>query len=447
LTKNDHRKTFLLLASYAFYASWDWRFVMLLILLASGDYFFALRIASTQSEHARRLFVAASLTMNLGALGFFKYFNFFLDNAVSLASALGVTLSRPTLDIILPVGISFFTFQSLSYTIDVYRRHLEPSRNMRDYLLVAAFFPQLVAGPITRPSFFLPQLLTPRVVSSSDIRAMLLLFFIGYVKKACIADNVAPFVDRVFDAPDGFDGIASVAAVWLYATQIYCDFSGYSDMAIAAAGLMGYRLTLNFNGPYISTSLQEFWRRWHISLSTWIRDYIYISLGGRSIRRGATYRNLLVTMLAAGLWHGAAWTFVWWGGLHGLGLIVNREVRRHLPERKSEALAGRVLGWLMTINFVCVAWIFFRAGNFSTARILLEHYFFLSVGGSQTLPLWLIGIGPALLALQFIARQFGWADKISALGPVRFALAYGGAWALAIALVPLSYRPFIYFQF
>ena len=268
LTSNDHRKTFLLLASYFFYGSWDWRFVGMLFLLSSGDYFFARRIDATDSGRARRAYVVASMTMNLGVLGFFKYCNFFIDNAIALADALGLELSRPTLQIVLPVGISFFTFQSLSYTLDVYRRQLKPATNLRDYLFVAAFFPQLVAGPITRPAFFLPQLVDTRIVTPQEVRHFLVIFLIGYFKKAGIADNVAPFIDRVFDAPEAFGAMASLTATWLYAAQIYCDFSGYSDMAIATAGLMGYRLVQNFDAPYLSTSIQDFWRRWHISLST-----------------------------------------------------------------------------------------------------------------------------------------------------------------------------------
>jgi len=446
LVRNDHRKTFVLVASYFFYGCWDWRFVAMLFLLSCGDFFFALRIDASRNPVLRRVYVAASLAMNLGTLGLFKYCNFFLDSAVALLDALGAGLSRPALQIVLPVGISFFTFQSLSYTIDVYRRQLEPARSLRDYLFVASFFPQLVAGPITRPSFFLPQLVSSRSLTSPEARRFLMLFLIGYLKKAGIADNVAPFVDRVFDAPAEFEAPSSIAAVWLYAVQIYCDFSGYSDMAIACAGLMGYRLMWNFDAPYLAASIQDFWRRWHISLSTWIRDYIYLSLGGRSANRLVTYRNLLLTMLAGGLWHGAAWTFVAWGGLHGLGLIVNRE----LVSRFGLARLGRwrgFLGWLLTINFVCLAWILFRAGDFGSATTMIGRYLLLTPGGPEALPNWLILLGPGLLLVQFAARRYCWAQRLSALEPRLFAFVYGALWAVAVALMPLGYRPFIYFQF
>ncbi len=446
LRSNSHRKTFLLLASYVFYGSWDWRFVAMLFLLSAGDYLFARRIDASENPSTRRAYVIASITMNLGVLGVFKYCNFFIDSAVSLADALGASLSRPALQIVLPVGISFFTFQSLSYTLDVYRRQLEPAHNLRDYLFVASFFPQLVAGPITRPAFFLPQLVDIRTVRADEVRRFLVMFLIGYLKKSGIADNIAPFVDRVFENSSAFDAAASLTATWLYAVQIYCDFSGYSDMAIAAAGLMGYRLVQNFDAPYLSTSIQDFWRRWHISLSTWIRDYIYLSLGGRSRHRLVTYRNLLVTMLAGGLWHGAAWTFVAWGGLHGCALIADRETKRWLPADRGSALR-QCTGWFLTINFVCLAWILFRAPSFATALTMIERYLMLDAGGPGSLPSWLTVLPPALLLIQYAARRWRWAEKAALLDERGFAFAYGAAWAFIVALLPLAHRPFIYFQF
>ena len=261
LQKNSHRKNFLLVASYFFYGSWDWRFAIMLFLISVGDYALARLIDKEEEQRRRKIYVVLSLTMNLGVLGFFKYCNFFIDSAIALASTFGVHLSQPTLNIILPVGISFLTFQSLSYTIDVYRRQLKPARVMRDYLLFASFFPQLVAGPIVRPAYFLPQLKDKRYVKPEEIREYAILFLIGFIKKTCIADNIAPYVDHVFNEPNAYSQMSSLTAVWLYTTQIYCDFSGYSDMAIAVAGLMGYRLVVNFNGPYLASSIQEFWQR------------------------------------------------------------------------------------------------------------------------------------------------------------------------------------------
>ena len=287
--------------------------------------------------------------------------------------------------------MSFFTFQSLSYTLDVFRGELRPVKNIRDYVLFAAFFPQLVAGPIVRPKYFLPQLESARTISYPQVQAMLALFLFGFIKKSCIADNISGYVDLFFANPSAFNGWSTTTAVWLYAVQIFCDFSGYTDMAIAVAGLMGFKLVINFNAPYTATSLQDFWRRWHISLSSWIRDYIYISLGGKSANHWLMYRNLMITMLAGGLWHGPAWTFVMWGGLHGAGQVVQHEHRRlfaqHVP-------VGKVVGWFLTLQFVCIGWILFRASSFETAITALKQYVWLSPGGSQQLPPWLILIGP-----------------------------------------------------
>lgn len=449
LPSNNLRKWFLLCASYYFYGSWDWRFACMLFALSCGDFFFALRIAQSENPHTRRWYVTASLAMNLSVLGFFKYFHFFVSSAIALATAARFHLSEPTIKIILPVGVSFFTFQSLSYTIDVYRGEIPAEHTFRDYVLFAAFFPQLVAGPIVRPKYFLPQLKEKRHVSLEDIKYALYLFVLGYIKKACIADNISPYVDKVFNAPVHYSALASITATWLYATQIFCDFSGYSDMAIAVAAMMGYRLVLNFDAPYLSQSIQEFWRRWHISLSSWIRDYIYISLGGRSKKLWLTYRNLLLTMLAGGLWHGAAWTFVAWGGLHGLALVVNQEFRRFFPLQRDEKppLWRSIFGWFLTIHFVCICWILFRASTFGTAFLLVKRYLLIDRGGMETLPLWLAVFPAGLLLLQYLTRKINLRSMVCDLGLPQFAFAYGCIWAFAISMLPFGYRPFIYFQF
>jgi len=448
LKSNSARKGLLLVASYFFYGCWDWRFACMLLLLSAADYYFALRLTQTSSQRLRKIYVTASVAMNLSVLGFFKYFHFFVGSAISLANTLQVHLDQPTLKIILPVGVSFFTFQSLSYTIDVYRREIPPAPSLRDYLTFASFFPQLVAGPIVRPRYFLPQLESCRSVSVNDVKNMLYLFLLGYIKKACIADNISPMVDRYFLHPASFSNTSAITAVWLYATQIFCDFSGYSDMAIAVAGLMGYKLVLNFDAPYLAVSIQDFWRRWHISLSSWIRDYIYISLGGsRGKTRLFTYRNLLLTMLAGGLWHGAAWTFVVWGGAHGAAQVVHAEFRRQLPPEPTHEPWRKLLGWFLTLQFVCVVWILFRSPNFSTANLVTRQYFFLSRGGSSLLPLWLMALPPVLLLGQALMRRTRVQELICASSLPQFALIYGGIWAFAVSMLPLGYRPFIYFQF
>lgn len=444
LRDNFQRKFLLLAASYFFYACWDWRFAIMLFGLSLADFYFANAIFRSSNTRLRKQLVVGSILMNMGVLCFFKYFNFFTDSAIRFGNFFGFQLSQFTIDVILPVGISFFTFQSLSYTIDVYRGQFKPAKRIIDYLLSAAFFPQLVAGPIVRPTFFLPQLASRRIFPIDEVRPLLALFLLGFIKKACIADNVSPYVDQVFAEPGAYAALSTIGAVWLYATQIYCDFSGYTDMAIASAGLLGYRLVINFNAPYLANSIQDFWRRWHISLSEWIRDYIYISLGGRSPVRLLTYRNLLITMLLGGLWHGAAWTFVVWGGLHGIALVVQREYHRLIGCRFT---MPSLAGWFLTINFVCISWIFFRSESFATALTVLSHYLLLSPGGGLQIPTWLIVFPSILLLLELIGRKRTWFESFASLTPTRFSLAYGSAWAIAIAFLPLGYRPFIYFQF
>jgi alginate O-acetyltransferase complex protein AlgI len=446
LKTNNARKWLLLSASYYFYGSWDWRFAAMLLILSAGDYFFARRIEAAAGSGIRKVYLSASLLMNLSVLVFFKYFHFFLGSAVALGSVLHLHLSEPAIKILLPVGVSFFTFQSLSYTIDVYRREIPAVHSLRDYLMFAAFFPQLVAGPIVRPKYFVPQMDELRHVSLTDIKHMLYLFLLGYIKKTAIADNISPFVDRVFNSPTSYTAAASINATWLYAVQIFCDFSGYSDMAIAVAGLMGYRLAVNFDAPYLATSIQEFWRRWHISLSQWIRDYIYISLGGRAKRLLVTYRNLMVTMMIGGLWHGAAWTFVVWGCAHGAGLVVNHEFARLFPRRKATTW-WTIVSWFITINFVCLCWILFRANDFPTALLMIRRYTLLDKGGEQTIPPWLFLVGPFLLACQYLMRTVRFQNRVCELTWPEFAFAYGCTWSFALAMLPLGYRPFIYFQF
>ncbi|HVS16485.1 MAG TPA: MBOAT family O-acyltransferase, partial [Thermoanaerobaculia bacterium] len=313
LPANRPRKLWLLIMSFAFYAAWDWRFLSLIFFSISVDYLVGRGLGRTAREGPRRALLLASLGANLGLLGFFKYFGFFVEQAIELGALLGLELHRPSLEIVLPVGISFYTFQTLSYSIDVYRRKIEPTRDLLDLALFVAFFPQLVAGPIVRARDFLPQL--ERARRWAEVRAAphLTLFLLGFIKKACVSDNVAATVDAYFAAPQAYDAAGAWIAVLLYAIQIYCDFSGYSDMAIASAGLLGYDLGPNFQHPYVAASPREFWQRWHISLSTWLRDYLYVPLGGNRHGEPRTHRNLMLTMLLGGLWHGAAWSFVLWG--------------------------------------------------------------------------------------------------------------------------------------
>ncbi len=447
LNKNQHRKTFLLITSYFFYGCWNYRFLSVLFFLSTLDYYFSKKIFEAQKKSSKKTYVFSSVIMNLSVLCYFKYFNFFLNSAANFIQFLGFKANLPTLNILLPVGISFFTFQSLSYTIDVYRNHIKPAKSLSDYLTFAAFFPQLVAGPIVRPHYFLPQLETKKSQAAGTYRELLIIFLLGYIKKTVIADNISPIVDEVFANPQNYSGLSVIIGVWLYTSQIFCDFSGYTDMAIAVAGFLGYKLVPNFESPYLSLSVQEFWRRWHISLSSWIRDYIYISLGGKSKNTIITYKNLFFTMLLGGLWHGAAWTFIAWGAVHGLALIIHREFQ------KVKIFPGRFLylknflSWFVTINYVCCTWIIFRASSLEVVPKLIEKYFLYHFLSGTQLSFWLIFIGPTLLAFQYFFNHLEITKKWAELNPVVFTIIFAIILSFTFALLPLGYKPFIYFQF
>ncbi len=327
--------------------------------------------------------LAITVALNLGFLGFFKYWNFAIENGHLLAAVLTGGHGAPAgagdaLKVLLPpVGISFFTFESMSYVIDVYRGELQPHRSYLRYLLFVAFFPHLVAGPIVRPRDLLPQLERKPSLTREMGGEALFLIALGLIKKLVISDQLSSnLVDRVFERPASFSAIEVLAGVYGYAVQIYCDFSGYTDIAIGSALLLGVRFPLNFDAPYQATNIADFWRRWHISLSTWLRDYLYIPLGGNRGSAWKTYRNLMLTMVLGGLWHGASWTFVFWGFLHGLGLGITRAwERRRGPAARAAwgGVLGRVVGTLLTFHYVCLAWIFFRAPTFSRAVLVLKQ--------------------------------------------------------------------------
>ena len=371
------RLLFILGASYVFYAHWDWRFLPLIWGSSTADWLLGNAIARSEDAKSRKLWLTGTVAINLGVLGVFKYFNFGVDTISATLTALGYAPPEIALRIALPIGISFFTFESMSYVIDIYRRQLEPQRSYTEYLSFVAFFPHLVAGPIVRPRDLLPQLAGPARWSSAAGSEGLFLIATGLLKKVAIGDFLAVgLVDRVFDAPIQYSSLECYAAVLGYAVQIYCDFSGYTDIAIGSALLLGVRFPRNFNAPYKATNIADFWRRWHISLSTWLRDYLYVPLGGN--RKGVmrTYINLMLTMLLGGLWHGASWTFVVWGGIHGVALAVTRAVHQRNKRRAtapSPGPVGRILSILFTFHVVCAAWIFFRAGTFHDARIFFSQ--------------------------------------------------------------------------
>ncbi len=444
----NHRlkKLFLLAGSYYFYAYWDWRFLSLILISTLVDYTAGLALARTDAPRLRKVCLLVSLMTNLGLLGFFKYFGFFVE---SLAAALApLNLEVSTLNIILPVGISFYTFQTLSYTIDIYRKRLEPCTDFFDFALFVAFFPQLVAGPIVRASDFLPQLKTAPKMNWTRTYLGFRQFVFGLFKKVYIADGIASFVDLVFANAGIYDAPTTWLAVFGYSVQIYCDFSGYSDMAIGAARILGYDFGENFRHPYIASSIQDFWRRWHISLSTWLRDYLYIPLGGSRIGRVRTHVNLMLTMLLGGLWHGAAWNFVFWGALHGSALAVCRFWAERWPAKDPETApaARKLLGWASTMLVVMVAWVFFRSESFGQSWLML-HQMFAPAEGIRWLPVFpifaiLIVVGGHLLHAIGRERLLDLRPNTVTAPAVLFSLIW-----LALVYYPKDFKPFLYFQF
>ncbi|MBF0189491.1 MAG: MBOAT family protein [Magnetococcales bacterium] len=369
LLSGPARVWLLLSASYLFYGWWDWRFLGLILFSSLVDYGCGLAMESRRFITRRTLILIISLVVNLGTLMVFKYFNFFINSLTASLHAMemGALADRffhyQTLNIILPAGISFYTFQSLSYTIDIYRREMKPTRSLPNFLLYVSFFPQLVAGPIERAKELLPQIEAPTRARLQDIREGLLLTLVGFFKKIVIADNMAIIVDTLFAEPERGAGAILIAG-YAFAIQIYCDFSGYTDIARGVARMMGYRLRLNFNLPYMAATPQSFWRRWHMSLSTWFRDYVYIPLGGSRSGRWRTSFNLMATMLLCGLWHGADWRFVVWGGYHGLLLMLTQGLQRLLGQPLPDSLDRHPASWLgvfVTFHLVCIGWVLFRS--------------------------------------------------------------------------------------
>lgn len=364
--RNYHvQNRILLIASYFFYGSWDWRFLGLLFISTVTDYFIGRAMDANSDDKKRKLLLTISLLTNLSILGFFKYFNFFADSFSELLSTFGMNADMPTLNIILPVGISFYTFQTLSYTIDIYRRRLKSTNDFFDFALFVAFFPQLVAGPIERARNLLPQIARPRKVTAAMVDAGLFLILWGYFKKVVIADNVGLISDAVFGDYAQFHGVDILVGILAFTIQIYCDFSGYSDIARGICKLMGFELMVNFRLPYFALNPSDFWTRWHISLSSWLRDYLYIPLGGNRLGNFYTYRNLMLTMLLGGLWHGAAWNFVIWGAYHGTLLALYRMLDKspeHLDPWSGRYSRSRIiLKMILMFGFTLIGWLIFRS--------------------------------------------------------------------------------------
>jgi alginate O-acetyltransferase complex protein AlgI len=386
---------FLLAASYLFYGWWDWRFLLLMMGSTAVDYLVARKIASSSNPIHRRALLTASLFLNFGFLGFFKYFHFFAESLSHMLAAIGAgPLTIQFVQIILPPGISFYTFQEVAYIVDVYFGKLEPADSLVDYALFISLFPHLIAGPIQRPSHLLPQVQRDRRLDPDAFFDGCMLIVSGLFRKCVLADQCALIANASFEGRIGHGLWTTMLGAVAFAIQIYSDFSAYSDIARGSAQLLGFHFMVNFRQPYLASSLQDFWRRWHISLSTWLRDYLYIPLGGNRHGEWQTYRNLMATMLLGGLWHGANWTFVLWGGIHGLGLSVERLWGR---EAAPSTRADPVSLWsrrLMTFGVVCLAWIFFRAQSIGEALRMLAD---LSIWN------WRAGTGTAILTLTVLA--------------------------------------------
>ncbi|HEY1224544.1 MAG TPA: MBOAT family protein [Brevundimonas sp.] len=443
--ENGRRKLFLLLASWFFYAQWDWRFVGLLILSAVLNWGVAALIARTEISVKRKWLVALGVAVNLLILGFFKYYGFFIEQMGDLLTRVGWERDLPLLQVVLPVGISFFTFQGISYVVDVHRRTTPAAKSLLDVMLLMSFFPHLVAGPIVRASDLLPQFdRAPRLTREMATHGLLLIVW-GLFKKTVIASELSVhLVDPVFFDPTAYGALDIAAAVYGYAVQIYCDFSAYSDMAIGIAALLGYSFPRNFDQPYRANSMQQFWRRWHISLSSWLRDYLYVPLGGGKKGLASSCINVFITMLLGGLWHGAAWTFVAWGALHGGVQVIERLGRKAFGDRK---VIPTILGVLITFHIVCLGWILFRAETWGIAVAMLE-------GLGRFTPA--LMVTPLLLTLIVGGLAMHWlppraiegvAERLKTAPSLTLAILIGVAFLLVEAVRPDGVAPFIYFQF
>ncbi|MDZ4111472.1 MAG: MBOAT family protein [Brevundimonas sp.] len=445
--ENGRRKLFLLLASWFFYAQWDWRFVGLLIASAILNWGVAALIARTRERGGGKTgwLVGLGVAVNLLILGFFKYYGFFVEQAGELLAQFGWERDLPLLQIVLPVGISFFTFQGISYVVDVHRGKTPAAKSLLDVMLLMSFFPHLVAGPIVRASDLLPQFdRTPRLTRAMATHGLLLIVW-GLFKKTVIASELSVnLVDPVFFDPTAFGAVDIAAAVYGYAVQIYCDFSAYSDMAIGLAALLGYSFPRNFDQPYRASSMQSFWRRWHISLSSWLRDYLYVPLGGGRKGLISSCINVFITMVLGGLWHGAALTFLAWGALHGGVQVIERLFRAALGERK---VVPAVVGVLVTFHIVCLGWILFRAESFDLALQVLEGLG--RIGPVVMLTPLMLTLIVGGLAMHWLPPRAieGMAERLKTAPSLTLGLLIGAAILLVEAVRPEGVAPFIYFQF
>jgi len=446
------RKNLLVIASYIFYGAWNPPFAALLFSTTAMDFWLGRQMAKAEGPASRKRWLVASVCMNLSMLGFFKYGNFLLQNFQWLLARVGVVYQPPHLDILLPVGISFYTFHSLSYTLDIYRGVLQPTRSLRDFVLAVSFFPQLVAGPIVRAGDFLPQLLHAPRLKTNQFFWGLALMTLGLFEKIVLADTLlSGSADRIFGYAGPLVALDSWAGVVAFAGQIFFDFAGYSITAIGAALCLGFHLKDNFRFPYAAIGFSDFWRRWHISLSTFLRDYLYIPLGGNQVKPFRAAFNLVLVMFLGGLWHGAAWTFVVWGLLHGSYLVIERVVRIFLEHRPwANNSATRFLAGVVTYFAVCIAWVFFRASDFTVASRMLSGMFGGHPNGDailttrELLQVGMVSLG--VIVLHWSMRDDSFETAVMRL-PAWAITAIGAFMACAIIVTQGNSNAFIYFQF
>ena len=449
LLKSDHKKqnVLLLIASYTFYGFWDWRFLSLIAFSSIVDYYIGIKIHETENKKKRRNLLTISLVSNLGLLGVFKYYNFFADSFESLMSTVGWQVDNVTLNIILPIGISFYTFQTLSYTIDVYRKDFKPTKDIIAFFTFVSLFPQLVAGPIERASNLLPQIEGKRFFSKKWFHDGLFQIFVGLFRKIVIADTLGIYVNSIYKDPELHNSSTLVLATIFFAYQIYFDFAGYSDIAIGSAKLFGFKFNRNFNLPYFSKSLSEVWTRWHISLSTWLRDYLYKSLRNSKKGKIFTYRNVMITMILGGLWHGSTWNFVIWGLLQGLLLGIEKIIFVKLKIKD----AG-VIGYIITFSIILFTWAFFRASSYESAKYIVTKFIFFDFKIPDFADIYYTttGIIVFIIGLVFDIYLHRSNKPLETLGHTFGSLKLGVIVSVIIVLMALLYSTsnnFIYFQF
>jgi len=446
------KKVNLLIASYIFYAAWSPPFVVVLWISTAIDWFVAKRLYVTEGIGKRRTLLWISMAANLGLLGYFKYGGFLVENFAIAAGAYGITYSPPTWNIVLPVGISFYTFQTMAYSLDVYFRRAKPAKSFLDFALFVTFFPQLVAGPIVRPVDLIPQFATPRTATPRQLGWGLMLMVLGLFQKIVLADGfLAPVADKVFGAKEMLHPLDAWLGTLAFSGQIFFDFAGYTTTAIGCALALGFSIPDNFRAPYAAIGFSDFWNRWHISLSSWLRDYLYIPLGGNRKGPVRTYINLMTTMLLGGLWHGAAWTFVVWGGLHGFYLCAERWLKPRLGHLAVwGTVGGKIALALLTYFLVNLTWVFFRAQDFSTARRMITSMLLIDGSGKPVLTMWFVISAAAVIAVMLITH---WRLRHQTLHEEvqRWpALAVGTAWGAMLWLIVTTQgggNAFIYFQF